>query len=228
MDYDWRGAASVACWVIRPGLAGAGFPRINLRVIHLIRHAQAEKGVEVLDPGLSELGRSQADAAAAALRETSAARLLSSPLARTRETAEPIAHARGLQLELEPAVAEVFVPGQSVAERQRMLGPLLAGCWSEQSVKLRDWRQRVLDVLVGLGSADTLIVSHFVAINAAIGAALGDDRVTVERIANASITRIVVDAGSLKIQSIGDTSHLVEAQLTASFTAPGARAIERQ
>jgi broad specificity phosphatase PhoE len=42
-----------------------------------------------------------------------------------------------------------------------------------------------------------VIISHFVAINAAIGAATGDDRVVIRRLDNCSRTTIDVDDGRL-------------------------------
>jgi len=42
---------------------------------------------------------------------------------------------------------------------------------------------------------DTVVVTHFVVINAVIGAARGDDAVLVERLANGSQTTVEVDPG---------------------------------
>ena len=44
-----------------------------------------------------------------------------------------------------------------------------------------------------------MVVSHFVAINAAIGAALGDDRLLVRSLDNCSVTVVDVVAGSLRL-----------------------------
>jgi broad specificity phosphatase PhoE len=45
----------------------------------------------------------------------------------------------------------------------------------------------------------TVVVSHFVAINAAIGAALDDDRLLVRSLDNCSVTVVDVVAGSLRL-----------------------------
>jgi broad specificity phosphatase PhoE len=42
---------------------------------------------------------------------------------------------------------------------------------------------------------DTVVVSHFVAINAVIGACLGDDRLVIRSLDNASRTVVDVDGG---------------------------------
>lgn len=73
-----------------------------------VRHAQpawVDGGRSVLDPGLTELGRRQAEALAASGKHWSRADVLAvSPTRRTRETAEPLASALGL----EPRTVEWF------------------------------------------------------------------------------------------------------------------------
>jgi probable phosphoglycerate mutase len=59
--------------------------------------------------GLNENGRTQAQAAAEALKELPVSAVLSSPQARTRETAAPIAFLHGLEIEIEPAFDEVWL-----------------------------------------------------------------------------------------------------------------------
>jgi broad specificity phosphatase PhoE len=81
----------------------------------LIRHGQSEfnavYSVQRVDPGipdprLTELGRSQAAEVAAALAGEDVRRLIASPYIRTLETAEIIAAALGLAVEIEPLVRE--------------------------------------------------------------------------------------------------------------------------
>ncbi len=60
--------------------------------ITMVRHGQAAAGFsDDLDPGLSALGREQADAAAAALAPIGPQPIIASPLRRCRETAAPLA-----------------------------------------------------------------------------------------------------------------------------------------
>jgi broad specificity phosphatase PhoE len=47
---------------------------------------------------------------------------------------------------------------------------------------------------------DTVVFSHFVAINAVIGACLGDDRLVIRRLDNCSIT--VVDVGTAGLELV--------------------------
>ncbi len=188
--------------------------------IFLVRHGRAEAGVEDLDPGLDDLGREQALAVARALRAPGAQRLVVSPLRRTRETAEPIATALGVEPELRAEVAEVFDPSMPVDERRAMLGPFMAGRWSEQPVHLQSWRRGVVDTLLELGLAasaagrDVVVVSHYIAISVAVGEATGNDRVVPAPIANASITSLRAGHGGLQLLEAGATGHLLPEQIT--------------
>lgn len=182
--------------------------------IYLVRHGQAAAGSEDLDPGLAEIGHQQARVTAEALRDRRATRLVVSPLRRTRETARPIADALGLTAEIREEVAEVFAPDMPADQRVAMIGPFMAGRWSEQPEALRQWRQRVVDTLIeaGLDAAardgDLVVVSHYIAIGVAIGEALGDDRVVPVPMANCAITAIEAGHGGLTLVEACSVSHL--------------------
>jgi broad specificity phosphatase PhoE len=89
-------------------------------------------------------------------------------------------------------VGEIATPdGIGLAERGTWLRDLMGRRWPDLGPGLRLWRQRVLDALAEL-SADTIVVTHYIAINVAVGASLGDDRVVNTRPANASVTVIDV------------------------------------
>ncbi|HVW30109.1 MAG TPA: histidine phosphatase family protein [Polyangiaceae bacterium] len=191
--------------------------------IYLVRHGRAEAGVEHPDPGLDDVGKSQAERAALALKRTGATRLICSPLRRARETAAPIAEALGVTPEIRDEVSEVFDPSLEVGARRDMLIPLLSGRWSEQPEPLRKWRDRVLGALVAIGSDRAVVVSHFVAISAAIGASTEDDRVSPCALANASITTMEVVAGKLHLRRPGEVSHLSRDEITATHAAIGKR-----
>jgi broad specificity phosphatase PhoE len=194
-------------------------------MLYLVRHGRAAAGVEGLDPGLDDLGRLQAEAAAASLKGVRAARLVVSPMRRTRETAEPIARALGLAAEVRVEVSEVFDPSMSRAERQEMIGPFLAGYWSAQANGLRAWRGRVADALMELAVAgEVVVVSHYVAICAAIGIALDDDRVLPVELANCSITTMDAPNGRLVVVDAGNTDHLPADLVTGKHTVLPGRA----
>lgn len=179
--------------------------------LFLVRHGQAETGLDSLDPGLAPIGHEQATLTAEHFaRRGGVARLVVSPLRRTRETVAPIAARLDIEPEVRREVAEVFDPTMPIEERRNMIGPFMEGRWSEQSEGLRAWRQRVIDTLVGLadGPQDVVVVSHYIAIDAAIGQGLGDDRVVPVAIAHTSITSIEVEAGRLQLVAAAETPHL--------------------
>ena len=179
--------------------------------IHLIRHGQAITGTDDLDPGLAPIGHDQARITAALFDRRPIARLITSPLRRTRETAGPIAETTGLQPEIRHEVSEVFDPAMPPEERRNMIGPFMASRWSEQNETLNAWRRRVVETLHELAldaSGDIIVVSHYIAIGAAIGEATGDDRVVPTPIANTSITTIEADGERLRLVQAASTSHL--------------------
>jgi broad specificity phosphatase PhoE len=197
--------------------------------IYLIRHGLALAGAEDLDPGLAPLGHEQAEAAARALRDVRALRLVVSPLRRTRETAAPIARALGLEAESRDEVAEVFDPAMPPEERRQMIGPFMAGKWADQPAHLQAWRRRAVDAVLELAleaeshTRDLVVVSHYIAIGAVIGEAMGDDRVVPQPMANASITSFNLVHGSLTLIAAAATGHLAPEQVTGIHSAMAGR-----
>jgi len=188
--------------------------------IYLVRHGQAVSGVDDLDPGLAEVGHLQATAAAAWLAAANPGRLIVSPLKRTRETAEPISSLTGLLPELREEVAEVFAPEMPAEQRKAMIGPFMAGVWSDQPAELREWRKRVVDCVLELGldaasrDHDLVVVSHYIAIGVIIGEASADDRVVPVPMANCSITSVDVGHGGFTLRAACATTHLAPELIT--------------
>jgi broad specificity phosphatase PhoE len=159
--------------------------------LYLVRHGQAAASWDGdLDPGLDDLGRSQAEA----LIELVPGDLpiVVSPMRRARETALPLERHFGVSARVDARVGEIATPdGIGLAERGTWLRDLMGRRWPDLAPDLRLWRQGVLDALAEL-SAETVVVTHFIAINVAVGASRGDDRVVHTRPANASVA--VIDA----------------------------------
>ena len=192
--------------------------------LYLIRHGLAAAGLDDLDPGLAPLGHEQAAITARALSGREPSRLVVSPLRRTRETAEPIAKAFGLEPEIRKEVAEVFDPSVPPEERKAIIGPFMEGTWSDQPETLQAWRRRVVETLTefGSGDGDVIVVSHYIAICVAIGEATRNDRVVPVKLGNASITAIDVVREKLVLVSAGSTDHLSDGQVTGIASAlPG-------
>jgi broad specificity phosphatase PhoE len=172
--------------------------------LRLVRHGRAAAGWDNhSDPGLDDVGRAQAEAVVLTLAPLGPLPIVCSPMRRTRETAEPLARAWGVAPLIDAAVGEIVAPdGVVMGERIAWLRRAMEGSWSELGQAHARWRSGVVDRLLAL-TVDTVIVSHFVAINAAIGAAVGDDRVVVASLDNCSVTVIDVVDGRLRLVEIG-------------------------
>lgn len=168
--------------------------------LYLVRHGEASAAWnEAADPGLSALGRQQAEIAAADMASLGPMEVLSSPLMRARETAEPTARLWRRTVAIADQIAEIPSPaGLPIAERQEWLLTLLQKGWRGAGELQRAWRDTLLDFL-STRKADAVIFSHFVAINVAVGAALGRDDIICFRPANASITVIDTTAAGLSL-----------------------------
>lgn len=169
----------------------------NRKRLYLIRHGEAAaKWTEADDPGLSARGHAQAQEAAATLAALPPVAVKSSPLMRARQTAAPLSARWRADVEIIPAVAEIPSPGIAFAERQKWLLKIMAGGWGEAGEALGRWRRELVETLT-CQSEDSAIFSHFVAINAAVGAATGGDAVISFRPDNASITILETDGARL-------------------------------
>jgi broad specificity phosphatase PhoE len=171
--------------------------------ILMIRHGKAAAGWDGHpDPGLDELGRRQAAAVADRLAGDGPVAILTSPLARARETAAPIADRWDLEPLVEPRVAEIPSPTQDLEARTAWLRRAMAGTWRDLEETYRDWRDEVVQCLASL-EEDALVFSHFIAINAAVGHCRGEDGVVVFRPNHCSITTFEVEDGALRLVEQG-------------------------
>jgi broad specificity phosphatase PhoE len=175
--------------------------------IHFVRHGKAAAGWDGHpDPGLDPLGQTQARLVADRLAALDPMDLVSSPLARARETAEPLAAIWDREVHIEPRVAEIPSPSEDLAERSRWLQDAMGRSWADLGAPWTDWRDALVAWLLGL-ERDTVIFSHFIAINAALGHAEGNDALVCFRPDNCSVTTFVVDGAEdrrLVVETRGD------------------------
>lgn len=170
----------------------------------LVRHGRAAAGWETdHDPGLDDVGRTQADAMGAFLAPRGPLAIVSSPLRRARETAAALEHRWGTAAVVEAAVGEIPSPTSDLAERGRWLRQVLQGTWPAAPGDVMSWRTSVLDWLT-TRDADAVVVTHFVLINVAVGAATKDDRLVCCHPDNCSVTEIDVSNGALSVVQLGD------------------------
>ena len=158
-------------------------------MIYLVRHGEAAASWgNHPDPGLSELGHKQAEAAAGTLLSLGARSAISSPMQRCRETAQPFERLAGVTAAVEPVVSEIETP-EGVEDRVAWLQAYMAGTWSAEGAAHDVWRRRIAEALALLPD-NTAVFSHFVAINAVVSLIDNDDRTTVFRPGHCSITRV--------------------------------------
>jgi broad specificity phosphatase PhoE len=171
--------------------------------IYLVRHGEAAAGFsDHKDPGLSALGQQQAETVAQSLSALTGAVLYSSPLARARETAAPLETLRGVKAGIEPALAEIPSPSTDLAERAQWLGAAMAGAWTALPQAQQAFRNALVARLLEQAE-DAIFFSHFVAINLAVGAAMGDTRMHIFSPTNASVTELATDGQSLQLVGLG-------------------------
>ena len=172
--------------------------------IHLVRHGRAAAGWDTdPDPGLDELGREQAAVTARVLASSLATpvSLYSSPLRRCRETSSYLADLwPGVDVAIAPEVREIPSPeGYEIHERVQWLREAMAGEWKALGGIYTDFRDEVVRWVAGL-SHDAVVFSHFIAINCVIGACVGDDRLVIRSLDNASVTTVEADGrGGLRL-----------------------------
>ncbi|MDP6343084.1 MAG: histidine phosphatase family protein [Alphaproteobacteria bacterium] len=171
--------------------------------LYLVRHGKAAASwQDDPDPSLNGLGHEQAAAMADAMAPLGPLAMVTSPLRRTRETAAALESRWRVTAEVEPAVREIPSPGNELSDRSAWLQHVMTGSWADADDWLRPWRQGMIDRLMAI-EVDTVVVSHFVAINVAVGHAENDDRVTVFRPDNCSITVLDNDNGGLRLVEQG-------------------------
>ncbi|HEX7758448.1 MAG TPA: histidine phosphatase family protein [Caulobacteraceae bacterium] len=177
--------------------------------IYLIRHGKPAAAFgEDDDPGLDETGHAQARAAAKALLALPEAdrptKVVSSPLKRCRETAQPFADALGVAVQIVPAVGEIPTPAHlGLAERPVWLREAFGGTWAQIQGDLdyELWRREVAAAVARMPA--TAVFSHFVAINAVVSVLSGDDKVIGFRPDHTSITTLRLVEGGLKLVERG-------------------------
>ena len=174
-------------------------------MIFLIRHGEAAASWgDHPDPGLSDLGKGQAEAVSAILQKLGATSAITSPMQRCRETAQPFEARAGLAAKVVPDVSEIATP-EGIEDRVAWLRSLMAGTWSEAGPDLVAWRLKMAETVTNLADG-VAVFSHFVAINALVGALEGDDRVTVFRPGHCSVTRLERRGGVLRVAEYGSES----------------------
>lgn len=188
----------------------------------MVRHGRTDANASGLlvgrriDPGLDDVGRAQAAALASVIPP--GARVVSSPLRRTRETAEAL----GLPVTVDERWVEIdygTLDGTPIAEvdaatwtawRQDLTAPLGGG---ESIADLgRRVREACADLAEEAAESDVVVVTHVSPIKAALAWALGvGDEVAYRSFcAPASITEVRTTGGRPTLVTFNSTAHLAD------------------
>jgi len=194
-----------------------------MATIHLVRHGQHNLGGGVLagrtpGVGLTDLGRAEIEAVAARLERDRIAALYSSPLQRTRESAEIIAARLGLPIQFRDGVIELDFGEWTGSTFDAIRADPRWQRWSTHrslaripgGETMREIQQRAVEVLMDVG--DTLedgaaaIVSHGDVIRSILVFALGMPLDFFGRIevGLGSISTIRIDRGGIRVIGIND------------------------
>jgi broad specificity phosphatase PhoE len=125
-----------------------------------------------------------------------------SPMRRTLETAAPLAATWQVEPRVEPGVGELGAPSDLGTDHQEWLRSLMAGRGAEYAEVIGPFRDRVLGAIRALRE-DSVVVTHFLAINAVVGAATGDDRVVCFAPGHCSRTVVELDGSALRVVELG-------------------------
>jgi broad specificity phosphatase PhoE len=188
----------------------------------LVRHAlplRSEHG-EGSDPDLSEQGLAQVERLPEALARFPLTRVVSSPQRRATQTAEPVAAARGLTVEIDDRFAEydrdlpVYIPVEQIkAERPEEWARLAQGhlpsAVDEDAFRARV-RAAVDDLVAAADPEDTVAVfSHGGVINVLLHEILGTARLLSFPVDYASVTRLLFSrSGQATVAGVNCTEHV--------------------
>ena len=173
-----------------------------------MRHGRASAGWDsAIDPDLDEPGRKQADDVAKNLDQIFSGQkveIISSPLLRCQQTAAAFAKLRNAPVRVCAEVAEIPSPsGVEMSRRIDWLRVAMQGTWADLGSEYVAFRDSIVHFVQSIKS-DTVIFSHFIAINAVIGALTQDDRVVIRSLDNCSITLLErVAPGNMRIAQTG-------------------------
>jgi broad specificity phosphatase PhoE len=170
--------------------------------IYLVRHGEAAaKWGEDPDPGLSPLGRQQAQAVRDQLEVGASLKLISSPLLRAQETALPLANVLRESVTIVDTYREIPSP-VGIDDRQAWLKGFMKQNWEEQGPDILQWRDNIWSSLFEI-DGDCVIFTHFMVINAVVSRLTTAEPTVCCVPANGSVTRLRLEGHALKLVELG-------------------------
>lgn len=189
----------------------------------LIRHAlplRLEVSEGRADPDLSDDGHRQAEALADWLRSETLDAIVTSPLARARQTASAIEATTGLRASVDDDLAEwdqnasAYIPMEELkATDHEVWRAMTEGRWADIGIDVDEFRRRVVSTIDAIASHHprqrVAVVCHGGVINIYAGAVLGIDALMFFEPTYTGITRVLVSRDGLRsIRSLNEAAHL--------------------
>jgi probable phosphoglycerate mutase len=190
----------------------------------LIRHAlpvRVEDAGGRADPELSEIGHRQAEALARWLTDETVDAIYASPMRRARQTAEPLARTKGLEVVVDEELAEFdrdahfYIPMEELkAEKDPRWQMVVDGKLGEDGevdpetfrAVVHEAMERVIDACP---SQRVAVVCHGGVINAYLSRILGIDRVMFFEPIYTGISRVMAArSGERSLVSVNEAAHL--------------------
>ncbi len=183
--------------------------------IYMVRHGEASSTWgKAADPDLSELGHQQALKISEELGPLGPLPILTSPMQRAQQTAAPFEKTWKTHAVIEPAITEIPTPDLGMKQRDGWLKAVMEGTWDQfgnqkaGEIRWNEWRHGVINRLLKI-TEDTLLTTHFISINVAVGWATGDNKVVNFKPGNASCTVLEVKNNRLKLISLGQEAQTI-------------------
>lgn len=173
------------------------------------------------DPGLSETGIKQAEKLGQWLKNETIDAIYSSPMKRARMTAEPLAKLKGIEVNIDPGLAEFdvqsskYVPMEELRETDYELWKDLVTGGFEARYDMEAFRQKVLGSLNRISAENkgkrVAIICHGGLINNFAAHVLGIDKYFFFAPEYTSINRFLVARSGLKsLVCLNETGHLCD------------------
>jgi broad specificity phosphatase PhoE len=186
-----------------------------------MRIGPEESGGEAVDPHLTARGLDQAERLSTWLAAEPVHHVVSSPLRRASETAQPLAEAHGLVVETIAGLrewdagADHYIPMEELREtKDDRWQAMVEGRWEDYGGENPErFRERIvptLDAVVEAHPGETVVVvSHGGVINVYLGALLGLSRHLWFDPEYTSISRVrAARSGERSLTSLNETAHL--------------------
>lgn len=190
-----------------------------------MRHAEPariEQSEGPADPPLTDVGRAKAHCTARWLSRTPIGHVVTSPLRRARETAQPLAELLGLEPETVAGVGEFdardtsYIPFEELrANRDERWQAMVEGrwhevpSWTDPATFARQVVDAMEDIISRFPAQRVAVFSHGGVLNVYLASVLGLDRWGFFYPEYASISRVAASRnGERSVVSINETAHL--------------------